>query len=407
MLLLILAWRNLFRNKRRTFIAGAAIGLGLASLIFTDGLILGMEQTMVRNLTASFLGQGQIHAAGFRQTTAVEKTIHGLKEVVGRLERDPRVSHFAVRALSQGMLSSAADYRPVEVIGVEPDRERLVSQLDDMIVKGRFFTDRNPRDVVVGADLAKDLAVSIGDRVVLTVAQSQTGTLAQDLFFVSGVYRFNSRDLDSGMALILLPKAQDLLALGQNAHEIVLDFRNPELAGDSKNRFWSEYSQGGNEALGWPELMPQVELAFRYSELSLYVLGFILFGVVAFGIINTLFMSIYERIFEFGVLRAIGTRALRVAGMIVLEAAALAVVSIAIGMVFGFLATALFSRVGIDYRGIEMMGVTIRNLIYPVFRVRQFWFYPAWVIVFTVVTSVYPAAYAARIRPAEAMRKTL
>ncbi len=407
MMLLRLAWRNLFRNKRRTFIAGTAIGIGLASLIFTDALILGMEATMVHNLTESFLGEGQIHADGFRQTMAVEKTLRSLPEVTARLERDPRVSGFAVRALSPGMLSSAANYRPIEVVGIEPDRERLVSQVASVIVQGDFFAGKNPRDLVIGARLASDLGVTIGDRVVLTVAQAGSGNLAQDLFFVSGIYKFGSRDLDRGAALIRLREAQELLAIDSAAHEIVLQLRNPELARDPNSSFWREYSEGGNEALGWPRLMPQVELAFRYSEVSLYVLGVILFGVVTFGIINTLFMSIYERIFEFGVLRAVGTRALRVAEMIVLEAGALGTVSIATGIVMGLAVTAIFSRIGIDYRGIEMMGVTIRNLIYPVLTVRQFWFYPFWVLLFTLITSVYPAAYAARIQPAEAMRRTL
>jgi ABC-type lipoprotein release transport system permease subunit len=407
MLLLRLAWRNIFRNKRRTIIAATAIGIGLASLIFTDGLIIGMEETMVRNLTASFLGEGQIHAEGFRQTGAAENTIHGLKGLTERLERDSRISCFAVRAISPGMLSSTADYRPVEVVGVEPDRERLISQVAGTIYRGNFFSGGSPRDIVIGAKLADDLDVSIGDRVVLTVAQAGTGALAQDLFLVSGIYRFNSRDLDNGMALIRLPKAQELLGIGQRVHEVALDFRDPGLARNTNNVFWRQYSQGGNEALGWPALMPQVDLAFRYSELSMYVLGLILFGVVAFGIINTLFMSIYERIFEIGVLRALGTRALRVALMIVLEAGLLATVSIAAGSILGLVVIATFARVGIDYRGIEMMGVTIRNLIHPVLTGRQFWFYPFWVLVFTLVTSSYPASYAARIQPAEAMRKSL
>lgn len=406
-MLLRLAWKNIFRNKRRTLIAATTIGIGLASLIFADGLIRGMEVTMVHNVTASFLGEGQIHSAGFRQTAAVEKIIHGLAEVVSRLERDPRVSSFAVRAISPGMLSSAADFRPVEVIGVQPSREKLISDIAKMVALGSFFADQNPRDIVIGARLADDLGVSIGDRVVLTVAQSGTGALAQNLFLVSGIYRFNSRELDSGLALIRLAGAREMLMIGQQAHEIALNFRDPDLARDPRNAFWSMYSEGGNEALGWPKLMPQIELAFRYSELSLYILGLILFGVVAFGIINTLFMSIYERFFEFGVLRAVGTRALRVAAMIVLEAGALALVSIAAGMFLGFAVTAIYSRIGIDYRGIEFGGVTIRNLIYPVLDLRQFCFYPFWVLIFTLLTSLYPASHAARILPAEAMRRSL
>ena len=137
------------------------------------------------------------------------------------------------------------------------------------------------------------------------------------------------------------------------------------------------------------------------------VLAVILFAVVSLGIINTLFMSLYERMFEFGVMRAVGTRPFGIGRLILLEAAALSVISIGLGIILGFILTYIVTKTGIDYRGIEFAGVTFQKLLYPVMTVKQYYYYPFWVFVFTTIIGIYPAVYAARMSPAEAMRKSL
>ena len=406
-LMLKLAWRNVLRNRRRTIRAGIAIGVGLAALIFSDALMIGMKDVMIRNLTAPFMGEGQIHALGFRQTTEVEQTIRNLPAVTDALKQDPRVSAFAVRALSLGMIASAANSRSVLVVGIDPETELRVSQIDDAIVEGDYFRSGAALDIVIGSKLAADLEVKLGDRVVVTVAQAESGDLAQELFRVSGIYRFESREMDGTMAFIRMRRARQMLGIGDGAHEIALTLSDPELARDAGNEFWRAYSAGGNEALGWPRLSPRIDAIFELSGIMLYVMAVILFGVVAFGIVNTLFMSIYERIFEFGVLKAIGTRPARLGELIVLEAGALAMVSILIGALLAYGFILLFAVVGIDYRGIEFEGITIQNLIYPVATVRQFVLYPSWALLFTMLTGLYPAAHVVRLRAADAMRRSL
>ena len=117
-------------------------------------------------------------------------------------------------------------------------------------------------------------------------------------------------------------------------------------------------------------------------------------------------MSLYERMFEFGVLRAVGTRPFGMARVILFEAGALAIVSIALGAVLGFLVTALLTHTGIDYTGIEMTGVTIQELIRPIMKVEQFIIYPVWLFIFTIIAGLYPARYAAKMSPAAAMRRS-
>lgn len=405
-ILIKLAWKNLFRHKRRSIIAATAMGIGLAALIFADALWLGMEQNMVKTATASFLGDGQIHREGFSDEQAVELTINHLDAVVADLRREDIVAHFTLRTLAFGMITSPATVAAVNLVGVEPSTERYLSQIDDAIIEGAYFEGSNSRDIVIGEELGERLEVGLGGRIVVTVAQAGSGDLSQEMFRVSGIYRFADEGMNSGMAFIRLGKAQQMLALGAGAHEVALKFIDSTLAEDQNLLFWKTYSQGGNKARSWTEVLPEVQAMFEMSKFSKYIMGVVLFGVVVFGIINTLFMSLYERMFEFGVLRAIGTRPFGMARLILFEAGALAVLGIILGTVFGFCITLIFATIGIDYTGIEMMGITMQELIYPEMRIQPFIFYSIWIFVFTIIAGLYPARYAAKMSVATAMRKS-
>lgn len=402
-----LAWRNIFRNKRRTIIAGIAIGVGLAALIFTDAVIQGMKRQMIQAATAAYLGEGQIHRQGFRLAQEVELTINNPGQVNAELETDGAVEAFAPRAESFGMITSPANVSSVMFIGVDPGKERFLSRIDDNIRQGKFFKGSNERDIVLGSDLADLLEVSLGDRVVVTVSQAHTGDLSQDMFRVSGIYRFGIKEMDGGLAFVRLPKAQQMLGIGRGIHEIAIKFRSIGFATENNNPFWKKYSAGGNEAVSWEVLLPQLRGVIKMIWISLAFMAVILFGVVAFGIINTLFMSLYERMFEFGVLRAVGTRSSGVRKLIVFEAGALALLSIAMGMTLGLGLTLAVSKIGIDYRGIEFAGTTFYDLLYPVLHIQQFIIYPMAVFLFTLLVGLYPARVAGKMRVADALRKSL
>ena len=406
LILIKLAWRNLFRNKRRTIIAAIAIGIGLAALIFADALWIGMERNMVKTATASFLGDGQIHREGFRDTQAVEMTIDQLSEVTDGLSQEAFVEQFTPRTFAFGMITSSVNVSAISLVGVQPSTERFLSQIDDAITEGAYFEGDNNRDIVIGAKLAELLEVTLGNRVVVTVAQSESGDLSQEMFRISGIYRLGDEAMEGGMAFVRLEKAQEMLAVGSEVHEIAIKFTDTKYGQDKDLPFWERYSQHGNEALAWTEILPQLQAVFEMSKFSKYIMGVVLFGVIVFGIINTLFMSLYERMFEFGVLRAVGTRPFGMARLILFEAGALAIVSIVLGAILGFVLTWIFTKVGIDYTGIEMMGVTIQELIYPIMTIKPFILYPIWVFIFTIITGLYPARYAAKISPATAMRRS-
>ncbi|RKU21979.1 hypothetical protein C6500_05380 [Candidatus Poribacteria bacterium] len=406
LILVKLAWRNIFRNKRRTIIAATAISIGLAALIFVDAFMIGMRENMIRTATASFLGEAQIHREGFRDEQEVSLTVQALGSVTESLAKEDNVAHFTQRTFASSMITSPANVSAINLVGIHPPTEKFLSLIDDAITEGVYFEGDNSRDIVIGAKLAEILETELGDRVVVTVAQAESGELSQEMFRVSGIYRFVGEEMNSGMAFVRIGKAQEMLAIGNGVHEIAIKFTSVSYAQDPTLPFWDTYSEHGNEALSWTELMSQLKAILDITTYSKYIMGVVLFGVVVFGIINTLFMSLYERMFEFGVLRAVGTRPFGMARVVLFEAGALAIVSIGLGAILGFILTAVFTRVGINYTGIEMMGVTIQEFIYPVLEVQQFIVYPISVFIFTIIAGLYPARHVAKMMPVDALRRS-
>ena len=406
LILIKLAWRNIFRNKRRTLIASIAIGIGLAALIFMDALMIGMAENMVRTATASFLGDAQIHRVGFRDAQEVSLTIQALDEVTTGLAQEEIVEHFTQRVLASGMVTSPANVSAIVLVGVHPPTEQFLSQINDAITEGVYFEGESSRDIVVGAKLAELLEIGLGDRVVVTVAQAESGDLSQEMFRISGIYQFAGEEMNSGMAFVRIEKAREMLAIGNAAHEIAIKFTSLAYSQDPTLPFWERYSEHGNEVLSWTELMSQLKAILEMTEYSKYIIGGIIFILVVFGIINTLFMSLYERMFEFGVLRAVGTRPFGMARVILFEAGALAIISIGLGAILGFVLTAVSAYMGIDFTGIEMTGVTMQEVIRPVMMTKQFIIYPVWLFIFTIIAGLYPARHAAKMSPAAAMRRS-
>ena len=402
-----LSWRNIFRNKRRTIIACIAIGISLASLIVWDAISIGMKNSLLKSVTSSFLGEAQIHNKDFRDTQETEKTINKLGKIVSDLKKEEKVDRFTFRTISFSMITSPSEVNSIILFGIKPETEKYLSKIDDSIKEGNFFKGNNERDIVIGAKLAEILEVSIGDRVVVTVSQAKNGELSQEMFRISGIYKFNIKEMDTGMAFIRLGKAQKILGLGNNIHEIAIKFKNLKFSTQNNISFWEKYSKYDNEAVSWSTLLPQLKNIFDFIGYSFIIFGVIFLTVVAFGIINTLFMSLYERIFEFGVLRAVGTRPSGIRKLIICEAGSLAIFSIILGTILGFIITIIITKTGIDYRGLEIAGATMQELLYPAMQIRQYIIYPIVIFLFTLLIGIYPAIFASKMSISNALRKSL
>jgi ABC-type lipoprotein release transport system permease subunit len=402
-----LACRNIFRNRRRTFLTGLIIGIGLAAMIFVDAYIVGMKDSMISSATSSFLGQAQIHRQGFQDSQNAGLTISQADRVTEQLRKDPNIQAFTERTLSFGTISAPADIASVVICGIAPDSERGLSKIDESMIDGSYLGADQNDSALIGQKLAEHLKVGVGDRIVLTVSQAGSGELSQTLFRVGGVFVMHINELDSATAFVSLGSAQGMLGIDRGVHEIAIQFRRSQYATEAGEQFSGEYSRFGNVAETWQQLIPQLKYVLDMTNISIAVTVILVFAMIVFGIINTMFMALYERTFEFGVLRAVGTRPARLRNLIVFEAGALAVYAVALGMILGAGLTLVSSLTGLDLTGVELAGTTFTSRIYPVFSLRQFIMYPLLVFAFTCVVSLYPAGHASRMSVAQALQRAL
>lgn len=399
------AWKIIWRNGRRTVITGLAVGLGLGSMIFTEALMQGMSAHMIQTTTESWMGDAQIHRDGFLDTRNINLTINRPDSIFSMLDVDSTVSSYTSRILSPASVTSTTELKPVTLIGVDSETDPEVTMLEAAVIEGSYLSG-NSTELIIGYKLADDLNAGPGDVIVITVAQAGSG-LSSSMFFVSGICRFGSDDLDRYSAFTNLSTAGEMLGIPGQIHEIAVKFPRAEMGADTSLGFWHRFPDFGNIALGWPELAPQIGSMLSLVNVTMAIMAAILFGLVVFGIVNSLFMSVFERMYEFGVMKAVGTRAGTIRTMVVLEAFWIAVISTVIGSAIGLLIIWITSKTGISFGDIEVSGVVFDKPIYPVLRLSRVWLYPFFTLILTTAAGIYPGIHAGRLNPAEAMRKSL
>ncbi len=399
------AWKIIWRNGRRTLITGLAVGLGLGSMVFSDALMQGMSVYMIHTTTESWMGDAQIHRDDFLDTRNINLTINRSDSMLSMLDGDSTASFYTARILSTASLTSTTELKPVTLIGVDSETDPEVTMLETAIDTGSYLSG-DSTELIIGYKLADDLNAGLGDVIVITVAQADSG-LSSSMFFVSGICRFGSDDLDRYSAFINITTAGRMLGIPEEIHEIAVKFPQAKMGADMSLGFWRRFSVFGNTALGWPELAPQVNAMLSMVNISMVIMAAILFGLVVFGIVNSLFMSVYERMYEFGVMKAVGTSTGIISTMVILEAFWIAVISTVIGCAIGLLLIWITSRTGISFGEIEVSGIVFDKPLYPVLRLSRIWLYPLSTLILTTAAGIYPGIHAGRLNPAEAMRKSL
>lgn len=406
-MILKLALRNVFRNGRRTALTVGLIACGLAALMFTDAMVKGMSHAMVNIATSTFLGQAQVHRQGYREHNDVDLYIGEGEQLLQALVATDVVAVAAPRVISGAMLASSENVAAAAVYGIEPIAEAKLGKLKNAMIQGEYLRGDLETELLLGDKLADLLEVELGDRVVVTVSQAQGGELSQELFRVSGMFRFNDRMLDQNLAFIGLGRGQKMLGIESGYHEVALRFNDEEERVFPWQQFNGDKFNSELETLGWQQLIPQLSGVLEMSNYSTLIVAGILFVLVSLGLINSMFMSIYERQYEFGVLLALGTRRSQLFWQILWEGFFIGLLSALVGLVFGGGISYWKSITGIDYSNLEMTGVTLQEPIYLILSWQQFTLMPLVILLMTICACIYPAVHAARLQPTEAMRKTL
>lgn len=399
-----LAFRGLFRNPRRTTVVLATVAIGIAGSSLAIALNSGMAVQMVKTAIATELGHLQIHAAGFEADPELRLLLlDGGVRVTSAVEDAEGVQAWAPRIRGQGLMNSPRASVGVRVIAVEPRVEAQVSAYASSLVEGTWLGDSRGR-AVMGVDLARRLRVGIGDKVVLTV-QDLGGDLTGQALRVQGLFRTPSRVVNEATVLVRIDEAQQLFGLGRSVSEIVVIADRAQLVASLREALTAALGPAV-EVRSWRELQPLLVYMIAVMDQVAWVIYAGVFIAMAFGIANVLLMSIYERTREIGMMMAMGMRPSRVVLSVMVESLVVTGAGLGSGLAAGLLGVWLL-RDGLDLslyaEGLASFGVG--SVIVPVVRSNDLLAPAVMALVASVLASSWPAIRAARLRPAEALRR--
>ncbi len=397
-----LAWRNIWRNKRRSLVVLGSVVVGMAALIFFDGFSNGMMQQMLTNQISSNVSHIQIHKKGFNDNKIIKNTIPDSKKVESALINNPEIKAYSKRVITFGLLSSASSSSGVYIYGVIPDEEANVSKIKTSIVEGNYFGG-GKRDVLIGKKLADKLDVEPGDKVV-AMANTPDGSIGSDVFRIAGIFETFSSEFDKSTIYIPQSTAQSMLGIGDKAVEfaiITTDYKKVDAVKNNlKTKMGDEY-----EVLSYKDLLPSLIFSMDIYQESMFIFNLIIGLALIFGIINTMLMSVFERINEFGVLMAIGMKNKRLFLMVVLEAFVIGVIGTIAGLIVGLLIHLPLSYSGINFSvfaaGLESFG--IGAVIYPVISIGNVISMIFLIPFIAVIGALYPAYRAIKLEPVYAI----
>ena len=403
MIILKIAFRNIFRHKRRSILTGIMMAGGCFLFSVFIGLADGTYGNIIDMFTRDYTGHIQIHKSGYLNKPSLYNVIHDPESLGQRIQGMRDVESWAPRIRMPALAFAGIKTMGIEVIGIDPLRESKTTRLKVKVNKGRFISDKAMNEIIISGSLAKILKVGVDGEVAL-ISQGADGSIANDLFTVVGITDSDSQGYGSMRCFMHIETAQIFLALEGRAHEIAIVLtehtRSRQVAGSIKEGL----SDPSLDVSPWEVIEGQFYKAMQADLEGNWISIIILTIIIAMGVFNTVLMVVLERTREFGVLRAVGTRTLAVFQLIVLETAFLAVISIIIGATAGILANYLLATYGIDYpTPIEYGGVMFKEITAKVtFRSVVM---PSAIVFFTaILVSVLPAIRAARIVPVKALR---
>ena len=402
-----LAWRNMWRNPRRTTVILIAVIIGIWAMIFLGSIQRGMNDQMIRTNIATMTGQIQVHRSGYRSDPVVQNSITDVDEVQKTVEEQlPPDSHWASRVRVNAVASNARHTHGVVLVGIDPEQEAKVSFIESAITEGRYLKPDEKNGIVIGKALADKFETELGKKLVL-MSQATDKEIASKAFRIVGIYNADLEATEKQFVFVSQKRARKMLKLGDGISEIAIVL--PEIGNEDKTvKALEKALPDGYEVLSWRELLPMVNAFLDMMNGFLVLWDLVVFIAMGFGIVNTLLMAVFERMREFGLLKALGMKPSRIVVEVLTESFLLLVLGMIVGNAISYAGAWALSGPGIDLSalaaGAEFVGIA--RVIYPSVVLRDVLIANGVVFFLGLLVSLYPAVRAARFTPVEAMAKT-
>jgi len=401
-----LGWRNLWLHPVRSALTAVALATGMAALTFLAAMNDGWMQQIKSNFALTVTGHLQIHASGFEQTRKLAQHIAQPQAVLERIRGMAGVRQVVQRVRVSGLASSAGSNGGALIYGVEPAAERELSRLAGFVQRGHWLQSNDTRGVVLGDGLADRLNVNLGDKVVLMAAMSN-GDIASEMFRVRGLIHSGVMDIDDLMAIIPLPMAQQWLGLDEAVTDIVIRADDFHVVTPLLYRL-RETLQGQNlEVLRWNDIDPMAQQWADFADAYTWIVLFIVILVVLAEVLNTMLMSLHERIREFGLMEALGVRSTQLFIMVIWETIVLVMIGSLAGFLLGGGLSWWYGSRGIDLSqfAVAFSFMYMDPVIHPALQPESCLRILGAAVAGALVASLIPAWKAARLEPAAALRE--
>jgi putative ABC transport system permease protein len=401
-----LAWRNLWRQPRRTWLTTGAMVFSNVLIVFLVSLQFGMYRMMIDNTLQAFTGHMQVQAPGYKDDKKMRQSVPGIVALAAKLRGVLGRETVAARAAGFALASSEERSYGIQIYGVQPQFEVKVSSIPGLVKQGRYLADPDAAEIVVGSVLARNMKVAVGDELTL-LGSGRDGSFAAAIVTVVGIFDSGVADLDRSIAEMPLRAFQDTFAMGDAGHEIAVVA--PDLLAVSSVQQQVEAALPPDENLivhDWNALQPGLQQAIQADLASAWFMYGILIVLVAFSVLNTQLMSVLERTKEFGIILSLGLTPGRIGRLVILEAALMSGLGLVLGVAGGLLVTLYFNINGFSYPGMEEMAqqFNVSSKMYPQISVLSAMLGPTIVFIGSLLASLYPALRLHWLHPVAAMR---
>jgi len=401
-----MAWRNLWRQKRRTWLTTTAMVFSNVLLVFMIALQFGSYDMMIENTLRLFSGHLQVQAQGYLDNPRLRTSIPAVRELADELQQALPQARVTARASAFALASSEQRSFGIQLVGVQPLTEPGVSSLPGLIGSGRYLEGDNAPEIVIGAVMARNLRVDVGDEVTL-LGSGRDGSFAAGVVTVTGVFDSGSQEMDRSLAEVPLGYFQETFAMGDHGNSVAIAVSELDRVSQNAQTVAGVVSgRAGLVVLDWNEMHPGLRQAIQADLSSGWFMYGVLIILVALSVLNTQLMSVLERTQEFGVISALGVRPGRLAALVMLETALMALIGLAIGVLLGWLVTLYFNIHGFSYPGMQEVAerYNLPGEMYPSVTIRTMLLGPTVVFGFCLLAALYPALRLYGLRPVEAMR---
>ena len=414
---LSIAWRNLWRNPRRTVIIMIAVIIGIWSMIFLTAFMRGIVVDMIENGIAELTGDVKIYARDYKNDPALENRIENPGPLISRV-RDhlPAGAKLAARVRVNAIAQNARHAAGVTLAGIDPEMEAGVSFIGDGVSSGKMLSpavleagasEASGNGILVGRALLEKFETEIGNKLIL-MTENTGNEIVSRAFRIRGVYQAKLESTEKRFVFITRGAAREMLGIGEGVSEISIMLENHEQAGTVAKELAAAIDPEGIAITPWQELLPMLKAYIGIFDGFILLWYLVVFVAMAFGIINTTLMAVFERMREFGLLKALGMRPWRILRSVLIESGFILVIGAVLGNVLALSLVYTIGRFGLDLSafatGFAYAGMSA--VIYPKIFLTDVIFANTVVIFLGLLVSAYPAARAARILPVEAMRHT-